>query len=254
MGVREAPPRMSSVRSQSRYVSIVRNSFLLMTSNGVKHILLIGILVFLPQFAFAAACVPTSSGNHTKTFATPTTGCTYSIPTYGTLTITVKGAGGGGGGGGVTPFVSQPDGQPGVAGTQSSFDTVVAGGGGGGGGGHTSGSNFYQGATGASGAGDTPGGGASGGAGGNGYYTNVFGLGANYGSGGLGGAGGLSTRTFAAGDLGASVQIVIGSGGSGGAPGSRACCGSAAPRSPGGGGSVTVTRTDAPPPPPCHGN
>src|SRR3989344_2171969 len=80
-------------------------------SHGVKRILLIGLLVFLPQFVFAGSQTFTSSG-------------TFTVPAYGTLTVEMWGGGASGGGAnGVVTSVA------GNSGTQSSFADVVAGGG-----------------------------------------------------------------------------------------------------------------------------
>ena len=77
---------------------------------------LFGILIFLPQLAFAGSQTFTSSG-------------TFLVPVYGTLTVIVDGGGGGGGGLGY----SAVGGQPGGNGGSSQFAGVISGGGGGGG-------------------------------------------------------------------------------------------------------------------------
>src|SRR3989344_8333470 len=80
-------------------------------SHGVKRILLIGLLVFLPQFVFAGSQTFTSSD-------------TFTVPAYGTLTVEMWGGGASGGGAnGVTASVA------GNSGTQSSFVGMTAGGG-----------------------------------------------------------------------------------------------------------------------------
>src|SRR3989344_7390179 len=61
----------------------------------MRKILFVLPLLLLPQFTFAAACVPTSSGDHTVTYTTAG-GCDYTVPLYGTLTVTMWGGGGGG--------------------------------------------------------------------------------------------------------------------------------------------------------------
>ncbi len=60
-----------------------------MTSNGVKKALLIGILIFLPQFAFAGSQIYSTPGAHT-----------FTVPTgVSSVNVVVVGGGGGGGGG-----------------------------------------------------------------------------------------------------------------------------------------------------------
>ena len=234
-------------------------------SRGVKRVLLIGLLIFFPQFAFAGSQTFTSSE-------------TFTVPAYGTLTVEVWG--GGASGGGSNGYVTSIAGN---SGTQSSFSGVVADGGigpaaGTGSGGLTGG----QGGT-ASG-GDVPpsqagsdggagwadfcpyapsgAGGSSpnGGAGGAGISTAVpsnpgsapgggggGGLGAQYQPGqGLwycrgaagGGAGAYSKKTYAAGALtpGSSVTVTVGSGG--------AAPSAAGPGGVGAAGRVTITWTD----------
>src|SRR3990167_9332056 len=80
-------------------------------SRGVKRVLLIGLLIFFPQFAFAGSQTFTSSE-------------TFTVPAYGTLTVEVWG--GGASGGGSNGYVTSIAGN---SGTQSSFFGVVAGGG-----------------------------------------------------------------------------------------------------------------------------
>src|SRR3989344_507578 len=59
-----------------------------------KLLLLIPLLIFLPQAAFAAACVvPTGA-----TSVTLKGNCTFTVPQYTSLTASVNGGGGGGGG------------------------------------------------------------------------------------------------------------------------------------------------------------
>lgn len=156
----------------------------------------------------------------------------FTVPAYGTLTVTVSGAGGGGGGSPYCPGRTMLPGSSGAAGGASSFAESVFGyGGGGGGGGAWNGSN---GAAGSAAGGDTntPGGGAAGGSGG------VWG---RY-SGGRGGNGGLASKSYASGALtpGVSVQVAVGGGGAGGGGCSYGAAGAA--------GSVTITWTDAPAP------
>ena len=211
-----------------------------MTSNGVNKILLIGLLVFLPQFAFAGS----------QTYSTPGT-YTFAVPSYGSLTVTVNGAGGGGGGGG--PI--QPS-NPGSLGETSSVGSVLATGGTGGrpcATPRTSALPPGSGAPGSDGSGsggDTnyTGGGAAGGGGGS---CIAFGY-----VGGTGGAGGRALKTYATGVFtpGSGMTITVGEGGAGGSghyPGTSG--GNIYPGAAGQNGSVVITWTDPPPPLQCDG-
>src|SRR3989344_3144769 len=112
-----------------------------MTSNGVNKILLIGLLVFLPQFAFAGS----------QTYSTPGT-YTFAVPSYGSLTVTVNGAGGGGGGcGPIQPSNPGSLGETSSGGSGSGGDTTYPGGGAAGGGGGSCIAFGYVGGTGGAG-------------------------------------------------------------------------------------------------------
>ena len=204
---------------------------------------------------------------------------TFTVPAYGTLTVTVWGGGGGGG-----AIYGGAAGNGGVGG-QSKFNNAVIANGGNGGlssengsasgaggtasGGDTNTTGNPGSASGISGGtcpisngkrgGSAPGSGGTGGAGrlyltyagsgGAGTAPGAGGGGANgdcdmgglpYGAGG-GGSGAYSTKTYSAGQLtpGASVSVIIGSGGTGGnAPYAGG---------PGAPGRVTITWTDATP-------
>ena len=215
---------------------------------------LAALLVFvLPAFAFAGSQNFTSSG-------------TFTVPSYGTLTVTVNGAGGGGGGAaGVSSIVGQKCGKYcytyiGVAGVSnggtgggSSFNTMVVGNGGGGGvkaPGTSSGGSSGSSGTASGGDTNTTGGGASGGSGPN--NCNGYG-GVSLGAAGGGGAGGRAVQTYAAGDLtvGAGITVTVGSGAGGGGggvganPGGGSCTGSTGGTGTAGNVSITWTMPSA---------
>jgi len=180
-------------------------------------------MVTLPAFAFAGSQNFTSSG-------------TFTVPSYGTLTVTVNGAGGrAGGAAGITSNSDggkgclqslAPAGSSGGTGGGSSFNTTVVGNGGTGG---TGGYSTSAGSAGTASGGDTntTGGGAAGGGATNNGTPTISGCGNYYGYWGLngtsgaGGAGGRAVKTYAAGDLtvGAGITVIVGSGGGSGAGG-----------------------------------
>ncbi len=176
----------------------------------------------LPALAFAGSQNFTSSG-------------TFTVPSYGSLTVTVNGAGGGGAGGAggsawlssgeycnsaTNPYALGGSGGSGGASSFASSVTVSGGSGGGGSGGQYASQNGSAGSSGTASGGDTNttgggSGGGGGGAGGNGSQ-------ASGGSGGSGGAGGKAVKTWASGGAGApttgqNITVTVGSGGSGGA-------------------------------------
>ena len=230
--------------------------------------IVLACLLLLPKLAMAASASFSTPGTHT-----------FQVPSYATMTVTVKGAGGGGGSGGawwIAPtgycfvcMINFQDGGSGGAGTQSSFNGSLIGLGGAGGTG-----SWHEGSPGQPIAHPgNPGasGGASGGAstagslGGAGARSNFPGWdnapGADLsslilGSGGKGGAGGGVVKTYAAGDLaaGSVVTVVVGAGGSGGIqPGISPTFVMVPPAlllngGKGADGSVQITWIDAPPP------
>ena len=178
-------------------------------------------------FAYQPSSLAGAAGSQTFT-----TGGTFTVPTYSTLTATVKGAGGGGGG--VVTQISV--GGTGGTGGASSFASATAitgnGGTGGTGGNYYSLYNGTNGSPGTATGGDTntTGGGASGGAGGN--------LGGTVG--GNGGAGGYAQKSWSSGGGGAptaggSITVTVGTGGTAG--------GGNAPGSVGTNGSVVLSWT-----------
>ena len=217
---------------------------------------LFGILIFLPQLAFAGSQTFTSSG-------------TFLVPVYGTLPVIVDGGGGGGGGLGY----SAVGGQPGGNGGSSQFAGVISGGGGGGGrapwsdqygaggaGGSASGGDINtsgnagssggsgygghggasaggalggSGASGCYGCGGSPGSSGGGGGGGGGSYP--------YQNGGGGGGGARSQKTYASGLLtvGSAIAVTVGAGGYSGAGGSIGGPGGA-----GASGQISISWTD----------
>jgi hypothetical protein len=151
----------------------------------MKKFFLITLLVLLPQLALA---------DGSQTFYSSGT---FTVPAYGTLTVTVNGAGGGGGGGGLwaCPYC----GATGGTGGTSSFNGNIIGYGGGGGQGGSASSGSPGGAGSASGgSSNIPGGGSPGGSAGSGYGSSSLGSpggqSASY-SGGAGGAGGYDPYT-----------------------------------------------------------
>ena len=173
---------------------------------------------------------------------------TFTVPAYGSLTVTVNGAGGGGGGGSIPTVGSGLRGASGGGGGNSTFNGSVIGYGGGGGAPGVTSPSPGTGAAGGSGSasgGDsnTAGAGAAGGAGG---------LGADWTDppiyGGPGGAGGQASKAYAGGALtpGSGITVVVGSGGAGGASGSGGFYGDA-PGQSGSNGSVSISWTDPPP-------
>ncbi|QQG38126.1 MAG: hypothetical protein HYS26_01055 [Candidatus Kaiserbacteria bacterium] len=189
-----------------------------------------------------------SSGPGAVQYSTPGT-YEFTVPTYTSLTATVKGAGSGGGGAQgashhpseYSYIYSHGTGGTGSAGSASSFNTSVVGNGatggtGGGGGqyGYSAGSAGTPG-TASGGTTNTTGGGAPGGSGGG--YCYYGGL-----NGGSGAAGGNAVKTYASGDLtpGTSITVVVGTsgGGAGGSVGDY-CTGGAG--TSGSNGSVTIS-------------
>ena len=256
----------------------------------MRRILLIGLLIFLPQVAFAGSQTFTSSG-------------TFTVPAYGTLTVEVWG--GGGGGGAVAPvgWVNVQS----TPGGQSSFSTVEAGGGGGGISeyvtGQLPGVTTAQGGVASGGDINLPGGisppapsypshyssaagsapyGGAGGAGGDpdywcpahipgvldvngrpGTFPGGGGGGAETIFGGIGGgagAGAYAKKTYAPNQLvtGTTVPVTVGAGGTGGHHGTTGwCIGNWGywywDGGAGAPGKVTITWTDPPPPLSCNG-
>ncbi len=198
----------------------------------------VSLLLLLPQLAAAGTASYTTPGTYT-----------FTVPTYGTLSIDVRGAGGGGGGlgwAGTQPFNGQ-------GGGASSFGGSVIGYGGGGAIGWGYDDSSFDGTcrsystngnsgTATGGTQNITGGGSTGGSGGNGSgYTQDNGCGAP----GKGGNGGRATKTYATGDLsaGSSISIGIGTGGAGYHSGVGYPMYSGLP---GQNGSVTITWTDLP--------
>lgn len=197
-----------------------------------KITLTILFLLIAPLFAFA---------DGSQTYSTPGT-YNFTVPSYGTLTVTVNGAGGGGGGNGYWGsnfYCNARSGASGSSGGITKFDALIAYGGSGGAGEYLDGHmnprrtclrSYLKGSAGAAGStnglGDTNtvGGGSAGGSGAS--------------QGGNGGAGGSSVKTYAAGQLavGTTTSITVGTGGTGGTSGGAA----------GTNGSVTISWTDAP--------
>ncbi len=189
---------------------------------------LLGILIFLPQLAFAGSQTFTSSG-------------TFTVPSYGTLTVTVNGAGGGGQGG----RISDNPGQNGAAGSLSQFGQAIGYGGQGGIGinsgplyGSCSAIRGADGAPGGAVGGDSniQGGGSPGGTGGSSPLSP-----GNCGHGYNGGAGGLSIKTYSAGAISGTISVTVGTGGAGGAPDFYPQSNYGSPGSP---GSVVISWTD----------
>ena len=235
----------------------------------MRKILPLLALLLVPQIAFAGSI----------TYSTPGT-YTFTVPTYGTMDVAVKGAGGGGGGGAndymwdpsIVPNPAMLSGGYGGDGGNSSFGgSLIAYGGHGGGPqvfipGGLYATNGLQPAAASSGAtgGDTnsTGGGAPGGAGG---WMNIHWAYYPYTKeqpwGGHGGAGGLATKTYASGALsaGSTITVVVGASGAGGLDTQLPSytgwnCqnwGTCPVRfgDQGTAGSVTITWTDAAPPP-----
>ena len=179
-----------------------------------------------------------SSGSQTMT-----SGGSFTVPAYASLTVTVNGGGGGGGGYGWVY-----NGQSGGAGGVSSISSLnlLANGGTGGQGSYASGGGYQPGANGVPGTAsgcdtNTTGGGGNGGAGGASsadYYSN---------SGGSGGSGGRCSITYTYGLPGAPTRdtvlsVVVGAGGAGGAGGYPGMGINGTTYAPSGsGGSVTFT-------------
>jgi hypothetical protein len=196
----------------------------------MKKYFLFLLLLVIPAFALA---------DGSQSYATPGT-YTFTVPAYGTLTVTVNGAGGGGAGG---SFESLYQGANGSNGGNSSFNGNIIGNGAGGGSPaikcSSGGTYCYSGASGGASGGstDTTGGGGAGGAGGAGDIGFL--------NGGAGGAGGKAVTTYNAGGLtaGAGTQVVVGAGGAGGAGGYDPYTGDG---SSGSNGSVTISWTSPP--------
>jgi len=162
-------------------------------------------------------------GAGAKSYRTPGT-YSFTVPSYGALSVTVNGAGGGGGGG-YSGNGNGGSGGDGFNGGSSSFGGISAAGGAAAGGGDQgfSGANVSS--------------GGFGGAGGNGGSGDF--------SGGNGGAGAQSIKTWQSGSAGAPaagsvITIIIGTGGAGGHAGYLGDAGL-----PGGNGSVTIYWTGA---------
>ncbi|OGG58169.1 hypothetical protein A2853_01480 [Candidatus Kaiserbacteria bacterium RIFCSPHIGHO2_01_FULL_55_17] len=206
------------------------------------------------RVAYAAPCAPTSSGSNSVTFGNPSPGCTYSIPAYNTLTVTVNGAGGGGQGGAAVFLNSCGGGgsdttnyaAPGGNGSASTFATVSGGGGSGGG------ESIYNPGGGSNGDTNVTGGGAVGGDGGGGWTTTLNDEPVFSPDGADGLNGGRASKTYAAGALSGQVTVSVGAGGSGsgGAEGHNCSsmepwnAGQAGDGTPGQNGSVTITWTN----------
>ena len=177
--------------------------------------------LLVPQLAFAGSASFTTPGTHQ-----------FTVPTYGTMSVTVSGAGGGGGGGWNMYWWGNTDGGDGAPGGYSAFGSNLIGYGGGGGQHSPQYENYGNGAAwfGARGAnggsvGGSSGAGASGGAGG---YPNIRTYDpiiflappwtSNQPFGGPGGNGGAATKTFGSGELvpGTTISVVVGAGGEGG--------------------------------------
>ncbi len=208
----------------------------------MKKILLIGILVFLPQFAFAGS----------QTYSTPGT-YTFTVPAYGALAVDLR-AGGGGGGSGVALYVhTWSPGNAGANGGNTTFSTAVASGGTGGPGGRLMGYVGSGSPGGGSGGTVYVGGGASGGSGGACSNPGYGCVGIYRGShGGAGGNGGRTVYTFAAGALppGSAIIVQVGNGGARGqSSGAFSNVGSA-----GSDGAAYITWTDPPPALACTGS
>ena len=159
-----------------------------------------------------------------------TSGGTFTVPAYETLTVTVNGAGGGGGGaagvysytcGKSTCYAGVAGVSNGGTGGGSSFNTTVVGNAGGGGvkaPGTTSAGGAGSSGTASGGDTNTTGGGAGGGSGPN----NCNGYGSvTLGTAGAGGAGGQAVKTYSPGGLtiGAGITVTVGSGAGGGTGG-----------------------------------
>jgi hypothetical protein len=178
--------------------------------SNMKHLfnkIRFSITRFTAVLLFVSLLAPNSVSADSQTF---TSSGTFTVPSYVTLTVTVKGAGGGGGGGKNCCLAGS--GGTGVTGGNSSFNSTVVGNGGAGGTGGTQPTpNGSTGASGTASGGDTntTGGGAAGGVGGSGTQA----------SGGSGGPGGLAVKTYSFGGLtqGSSISVVVGAGGAGGA-------------------------------------
>jgi Bacterial Ig domain len=199
----------------------------------------VGIVASAPQKAYASG---------SQNYTTPGS-YTFTVPSYGTLTVTVTGAGGGGGGGSVPAQGAGYQGGNGGGGGNSTFNASVVGYGGGGGA-HGDTTNMAPGSAGGAGSaggGDTnsAGAGAGGGAGGPGpNYIDPPGP-----AGGPGGAGGQASKTYSGSALtpGSGITVVVGSGGAAGAGetayGSPSPYGDG-PGSAGSNGSVSISWTD----------
>ncbi len=195
------------------------------------------------------------SANGSQTYSTPGS-YSFVVPAYGTLTVTVRGAGGGGGGQAQLTNLTAFPGNPGSAGGNSSFSGVIGYGGAGGTGGNgtinQTSCSSYPGSAGApggaaGGSSNTTGAGAAGGSGGS-YWVCFFqGAVSVVGPGGPGGAGGQATRSYTFGQLnpGASVTVVVGTGGAGGYSNNNGYTGGTG--ASGSNGSVAVSWTTATP-------
>lgn len=188
-------------------------------------------------------------GNHSAT-VTGAGPCTFTVPSYGTLTATVNGAGGGAGGAGPGGYHAGENGGPGG---NTTFLSQTGFGGGGGQGSPATGGPPAQGAPGTPGiatGGDvnTTGGGSVGGTC-DGVPNMEYWWPAT--KGGTGGAGGRSIKVYQSGSVGAptvgtSLNVTVGAGGYGGTA-SHWFPGEPDGR-PGQNGSVTITWTDLPAP------